>query len=293
MPSRVIGSTRPAASPTSAQRGPASATASKSLALSDGIGHEYGCEPRAVRDPCRGNPPRRPRAERLGGHARIGLRADADRQMRGARKRPDVAGRIGRQLDDDLVARDAVREEPGGDRELIAAERRRDAAPHQAVRAVGADHERRRGGRRRSSRASRRRRRPSPAVTRDLSSTAPARSAAARSAASKVARSATRSALPALAPRSSSATTADRRSPDSVKRAERMTDAGQSAASMASATSASARPVTPPPHGFSRGCDASTIVTRAPRAQARTPPTPPPVPRRRSRRHHASSSIPT
>ena len=31
---------------------------------------------------------------------------------------------------------------------------------------------------------------------------------------------------------------------------------------------ASARPVTPPPHGFSRGCDGSKIVTRAPRAPA-------------------------
>ena len=61
----------------------------------------------------------------------VGLRADADRQMRRPGKRPDVAGRIGRQLDDDLVAGDAVREEPGRDRELIAAERasRRGAAP--------------------------------------------------------------------------------------------------------------------------------------------------------------------
>src|SRR5436309_6841489 len=49
-----------------------------------------------------------------------------------------------------------------------------------------------------------------------------------------------------------------------MKRAERITEAAQSAASNVSATSASARPVTPPPHGFSRGCDLSKSVTRAP-----------------------------
>ena len=37
-----------------------------------------------------------------------------------ARKRPDVARRIGDQLDHDLVARDTVREEAGRDRQLIA-----------------------------------------------------------------------------------------------------------------------------------------------------------------------------
>src|SRR3954468_7320941 len=39
---------------------------------------------------------------------------------------------------------------------------------------------------------------------------------------------------------------------------------GNASGSMASPTSASARPVTPPPHGFSRGCEASKIATRAP-----------------------------
>src|SRR3954466_274650 len=39
---------------------------------------------------------------------------------------------------------------------------------------------------------------------------------------------------------------------------------GNALASIASATSARARPVTPPPHGFSRGCEPSKIVTRAP-----------------------------
>ena len=61
-------------------------------------------------------------------------------------------------------------------------------------------------------------------------------------------------------------TTADRRSRGLREPggADRRTP-GNRPASIASATSASARPVTPPPHGFSRGCDASTIVTRAPR----------------------------
>ena len=43
-----------------------------------------------------------------------------------------------------------------------------------------------------------------------------------------------------------------------------MTVFGKLDGAMASATSASARPVTPPPHGFSRGCEPSKIVTRAP-----------------------------
>ena len=37
----------------------------------------------------------------------------------------------------------------------------------------------------------------------------------------------------------------------------------------ASRTSDRARPVTPPPHGFSRGCEPSKIVTRAPARASR------------------------
>src|SRR5256885_11376013 len=45
-------------------------------------------------------------------------------------KRPDVAGRIAQQLDDDLVARDAVGEKAGRDGELIAAKRAGEASPY-------------------------------------------------------------------------------------------------------------------------------------------------------------------
>ena len=62
-------------------------------------------------------------------------------EMVGPRKRPDVAGRIGHELDRDFVARGAVREKPGRDRELVAAKRRRHSSPHEAVGAVSADHE--------------------------------------------------------------------------------------------------------------------------------------------------------
>ena len=126
-PSRVIGSTSPAASPTSAQRGPAGSSASKSRALSDGIGHEYGSSVAPSAMPRRAIQSPRPRAQRAGGDPGVRLRADADGEVAGPRKRPDVAGRIGGQLDHDFVAGDAVREEAGGDRQLIAAERRRDA----------------------------------------------------------------------------------------------------------------------------------------------------------------------
>ena len=42
MPSRVSGSTRPAASPRSSHRSPSGGGAARSSSLSDGIGHEYG-----------------------------------------------------------------------------------------------------------------------------------------------------------------------------------------------------------------------------------------------------------
>ena len=42
IPSRVMGSTAPAASPTRYQPGPAIANRSKSPAVNEGIGHEYG-----------------------------------------------------------------------------------------------------------------------------------------------------------------------------------------------------------------------------------------------------------
>ena len=127
MPSRVIGSTSPAASPTSSQRDPATVNLV-------GVAHRQRrnrprvrLEPRAGRDAGRANPLGGPRAESLRGVSRSRLGADADRQVSRARKRPDVAGRIGDEFDHDLVARDAMREEAGRDRELIAPERLRDA----------------------------------------------------------------------------------------------------------------------------------------------------------------------
>ena len=98
-------------------------------------------ETRASRDARRANPLGGARAQVAGGEAGVGLRADANRQVIGPRKRPDVPRRVAGQLDDDLVARDAAREEAGGDRELVAPERPRDAAAHETVRTVGANHE--------------------------------------------------------------------------------------------------------------------------------------------------------
>src|SRR5262249_62035167 len=57
----------------------------------------------------------------------------------GAGKGPDVARRIGDELDHDLVARDAVREVAGRDRELRPRERAPDTSANEAGRAVGAD----------------------------------------------------------------------------------------------------------------------------------------------------------
>jgi len=66
-----------------------------------------------------------------------------------------------------------------------------------------------------------------------------------------------------------------------VNRADRMTVLGKLDGLMASLTRASARPVTPPPHGFSRGRDPSNTVTRAPRRARRyaaaAPAGPPPT----------------
>ena len=123
MPSRVIGSTRPAASPTRHQRGPASASGPRSSAPSDGIGQEYGSR-RApgARPVSRSHAAARARSASAPAPG-VGLRADADGQVRRPRKRPEVAGRVAFHFDDDLVARDAVREIAGGDRELAPRER--------------------------------------------------------------------------------------------------------------------------------------------------------------------------
>src|SRR3954470_21050124 len=59
--------------------------------------------------------------------------------MSGPRKRPDIAGRIAGELDDDLVAGHAVREVAGGDRQLVAAKRGRQPPAHEAVGTIGAD----------------------------------------------------------------------------------------------------------------------------------------------------------
>ena len=143
IPSRVMGSTAPAASPTRYHPGPAIANRSKSPAVNEGIGHEYGsrlapaADARAL-DPGSGAGTQRGRRDTC-----IRRCADADRQMIGPRERPDVAWRIGHELQQDLVAGGAVNEEAGCDRQLAARKRARQPAPHQAVRAVGADDHRR------------------------------------------------------------------------------------------------------------------------------------------------------
>ena len=71
-------------------------------------------QPGASRDARRANPFRGARAQISGGEPGVGLRADADCEVIGPGKRPDIARRIGGELDDDLVARDAAREEAGG-----------------------------------------------------------------------------------------------------------------------------------------------------------------------------------
>ena len=102
------------------------------------MGHEYGVSraPRAM--PVRSIPSRH-RAKGARRSARVGLRADADCQVIRTRKRPDVAGWIGHHFNDDLLARDAVGEEAGRDRDLRAAEGACEASSREAVGAVGAD----------------------------------------------------------------------------------------------------------------------------------------------------------
>ena len=56
-------------------------------------------------------------------------------------KRPEISRRRRQQLQHDLVAAHIVGEISGRDRQLIASKHLREAAAHQAVRAVGAEHE--------------------------------------------------------------------------------------------------------------------------------------------------------
>ena len=145
MPSRVIGSTSPggivrrASSP-----GPASALRTPDHeAESDGIGHAYGSSRAPARDPVSSSSSKRAWFARealpavdLG----VGLRADADRQVIGAREPPDVALRLRHEADHDLARRRPAREEAGRDRKLTPFERAAEPPPHQAVsRTVGAD----------------------------------------------------------------------------------------------------------------------------------------------------------
>ena len=237
-------------------------------APSDGIGHEYGSSraPSAIR------------VWRI--HAAVLARnvaavdpASACAQIPmarwvGPRERPDVSRRIRDQLDDDLIAGDAVREVAGGDRQLVAPERPREPAPDQAVGAVGANQKagaNHPGGRLDPHTAGS----SATSETRTAASVAPARHAAASSAASNAARL-RRSAIEASgayveAVHRSERHDADRSPAVSTNRARSIGDAGRSRWPIASAQNASARPVMPPPHGFSRGCDGSKIVTRAPR----------------------------
>src|ERR1019366_63583 len=102
-------------------------------------------------------------------------------------------------------------------------------------------------------------------VTRAATISAPASRAAASRRPSNEGRLATTRPVAGGRPAAARSTPAPARLDASVKRAVRMTHAGSAAMSSAPATSASARPVTPPPHGFSRGWVGSTSATRAPR----------------------------
>ena len=106
-------------------------------------------------------------------------------------------------------------------------------------------------------------RRPSPAA---LTNAAPAARAAVSSCSSNSRRLATTSAASASC-RSGTARLIPR--PESMKRAERIRTADRARARWAGAISARARPVMPPPHGFSRGCEGSMSDTRAPRRASR------------------------
>ena len=222
--------------------------------------------------PRRGDPRGRPRAQRLGGRRRRRpARRCRSRDDRGAETtRCSPADR--RQLDHDLVARDAVREEAGRDRQLIAAERRarggagpgcwrrrrRSRTPARRIAVGGVERGRRSAstvdvGHARRDRAS-----------------APARSRPPSSAASNVARGSRRRARGRV-----DAVVVERHRPP-IGAATAVDEARASGSRdrravgrrpIASATSASARPVTPPPHGFSRGCDG--VEDRDARAAAR------------------------
>ncbi len=66
-------------------------------------------------------------------------RADADREMIGPRKRPEVARLLAHRLDDDGRRRGAPHEVAGGHRKLAPGERPGKFLPHDAVRPVRAD----------------------------------------------------------------------------------------------------------------------------------------------------------
>ena len=224
-------------------------------------------EPRPGADAGRADPGRRSRAQRRRRDPPVGLRAHADRQMIEARERPEIPGRIAEQLERDFVRRDAVSEKSGGDRQLIAPKRRRQVATDDAADAVGADDdigvERPPvGGGRRESRR-RGERRPSPALSRTRRPPHAQRSAVVRRTRGGWRRGArrprrVRSGTARLIPRA-----------ESMKRAERIRTADRADARWAGAISARARPVMPPPHGFSRGCEGSMSSTRAPRRASR------------------------
>ena len=146
MPSRVIGSTSPAASPTRHQFGPAEFQCLQMANLQRRDGPGVGLEARAGRDRRSGNPRRRAGAQRGGANARVRLCADADSQMVRAGKRPDVARRIRHELDDDLVAGDTVRKVAGGDRQRFAWKRPSHSSSDQAVGSVGANRKPREAG---------------------------------------------------------------------------------------------------------------------------------------------------
>ena len=183
--------------------------------------------------------------------------------MAGPRKRPEVARWIGRQFD--------RRSRRSSRRARSIRSRSRAPRARTGARGAGArgcSRRRRRSARRAATRPRagvERRSRPVERVTssaRAATNCAPAWRAASSSRPSNSARLATTSASP------SSGTVTERPRAASTNRAERMRREGSRAASTASATSASARPVTPPPHGFSRGCEPSMSATRAP-ARAR------------------------
>ena len=170
MPSRVIGSTRPAASPARHHPGPDVVSVPKAALRQRRDRPRVRLTGRAVREIHHANPLARLVAQDACGHAFVGLCADSDGEMRGAGKRPDVAGRIREQFEHDLVARRAVDEVTRGDGQIGAREGLGEPAAHEAVRAVGAKQPRR--AKRPEGRADDERR-----AVRDVTSTARARTA--------------------------------------------------------------------------------------------------------------------